>query len=127
MRARRTALVVDDSEIHRYFLRALLEPEGFDVDEAASVREAVRRARLRAPELVCVDWGLPGESGEALCRLLRANRATRAAAIVMFSGEDIAALDRRARAAGADRFVEKTDDGSRILAAVRAVLAARAG
>jgi two-component system, OmpR family, KDP operon response regulator KdpE len=78
------ALVVDDEQQIRRFLRAGLELDGFAVQEAESGQGALRLATLKPPDLVILDLGLPDmDGGDVLERLARlvdraADRAVRA-------------------------------------------------
>jgi CheY-like chemotaxis protein len=58
-------LVVDDDEDFRSLARALLEPAGFEVSEAASVAECLERMRSRAADVIVLDIFLPDSDGTA--------------------------------------------------------------
>ncbi|HHS97941.1 MAG TPA: response regulator transcription factor [Chloroflexi bacterium] len=62
-------LIVDDHEVVRVGLRALLErhPDFTVVDEAATAREALQKALLHKPDVVVMDIRLPGRSGIQAC------------------------------------------------------------
>ncbi len=63
-------LIVDDHEVVRVGLRALLErhPDFTVVDEAGTAREALRKALLHKPDVVVMDIRLPGRSGIQACQ-----------------------------------------------------------
>lgn len=90
-------LVVDDHDLFRTGLRSLLEEEGFDVTDAASGPEAVRRARGFAPDVVVMDMNMPEMTG------------VEATPLVLQAAPDASVL----------MLTIATDD-SRVLAAVRA-------
>ena len=112
-------LVVDDE---RQILRALemkLRGAGYEVDTAATARDALAQAAMRPPEAVILDLLLPDGSGTEVCRELR---TWSAAPILVLSAvgeetEKIAALD-----AGADDYVTKPFSGDELLARLRAAL-----
>ena len=52
-------LLVDDHELFRTGLRALLEEEGFEVSDASGGAEAARRARGFEPDVVIMDMDMP--------------------------------------------------------------------
>ncbi|HLN08462.1 MAG TPA: response regulator, partial [Xanthobacteraceae bacterium] len=65
-------LIVEDEEPLTLLLRYNLEAEGYEVDIAARGDEAEVRLKESPPDLVVLDWMLPGISGIELCRRLRA-------------------------------------------------------
>lgn len=79
-----TILAVDDNEAHRYFVVRTLEEAGFRVVQACTAAEAFERASER-PDLVLLDVHLPDSNGFEVCRKLKANPATSAIPVVMFS------------------------------------------
>ncbi|HEX2536962.1 MAG TPA: response regulator, partial [Pseudolabrys sp.] len=78
-------LIVEDEEPLTMLLRYNLEAEGYEVDTAARGDEADTRLKEKAPDLVVLDWMLPGLSGIELCRRLRARPETRALPIIMLT------------------------------------------
>ena len=64
-------LVVDDEENLVNLLRGYLEREGFEVSEALDGPSALEAARALAPEIVVLDWMLPGLDGMEVLRELR--------------------------------------------------------
>src|SRR3546814_10974110 len=68
-------LLVEDSQTQALKLSLLLEAEGLAVHRVASGEEALEHLGRCRPDLVIVDYHLPGMHGDALCRLLRQNAA----------------------------------------------------
>ena len=89
--------------------------ELFEVDDG---RQAVQTACREKPDLVIVDWGLPGLSGAEVCRVLREQPATAAAKIIALSARSEGLDERIARAAGADAHVAKPFSSLQLLYAV---------
>ena len=109
-------LVADDQSHVRSALRLLLaqEPGITVVSEAADVEQALRMAAEQCPDLVLLDWELPGQNSTTLLHALRAVQP--GSRVIALSGRPEArqaALD-----AGADGFVSKGDPPERLLAAV---------
>ena len=73
-------LIVEDEEPLTTLLRYNLEAEGYEVDAVARGDEADTRLRETAPDLIVLDWMLPGLSGIELCRRLRTRPQTAVAA-----------------------------------------------
>src|SRR3954468_20013698 len=64
-------LVVEDEEALTTLLRYNLDAEGYEVETVARGDDADTRLKERVPDLIVLDWMLPGLSGIALCRRLR--------------------------------------------------------
>ena len=115
-------LIIEDEEPLTLLLRYNLEAEGYTVDTVARGDEAEVRLREQVPDLVLLDWMLPGLSGIELCRRLRARRETERLPVIMLTarGEE----DERVRglATGADDYVVKPFSVPELLARVRALL-----
>jgi DNA-binding response OmpR family regulator len=122
---RPTVLVVDDDAGFRAFLRAALETSGFEVHEASDGTTAVALALDVRPDLVLLDWRMPGQSGIDTCRDLRARAELRGTRIAMVTGLDDERDRHLARHAGADAFLVKDGDPGGIAFQVRRLLKPR--
>ena len=69
-------MVVEDEEALTTLLRYNLDAEGYDVETVGRGDDADTRLKERVPDLVVLDWMLPGLSGIELCRRLRARPET---------------------------------------------------
>ena len=122
-------LLVEDSRTQAIKLRHVLEKERWEVVWAATAEQAGEQINKAKPDLILLDYYLPGIRGDELCRRLRMNLATRAIPVLMMTeGEthnnEVAGLD-----SGADDFVAKSVDADIFLLRVRTLLhkAARPG
>src|SRR3954447_8048847 len=115
-------LIVEDEESLTLLLRYNLEKEGFVVEAVARGDEAEIRLKERAPDLVLLDWMLPGVSGIELCRRLRARPETKSLPIIMLTarGEEFDRI--RGLATGADDYVVKPFSVPELMARVKAAL-----
>src|ERR1700745_155235 len=95
-------LIVEDEEPLTMLLRYNLEAEGYDVETAARGDEPDTRLKEGAPDLIVLDWMLPGLSGIELCRRLRARPETRQLPIIMLTARGEDSERGRARATAAD-------------------------
>lgn len=114
-------LLVDDHEVVRVGLRALIERQpGMEVvGEAGSAREAEMQARQLAPDVVILDARLPGSQGPDVCRLIKTQRPeTRVIILTSFSDDDVLF---EAIAAGADAFVLKQIGSNELIGALEKV------
>jgi two-component system, chemotaxis family, chemotaxis protein CheY len=98
----RLVLLVDsDADVRRRYRRAL-EGIGYDVDEAEDGRDALAMAFSRRPSLIVTQTRLAFIDGYELCALLRRDRETSAARIVVLSEDTHPLQIERARSVGAD-------------------------
>ncbi len=115
-------LIVEDEEPLTLLLRYNLEAEGYEVDTAARGDEGDVKLKERAPDLVVLDWMLPGLSGIELCRRLRARPETRQLPIIMLTARGEESERVRGLATGADDYIVKPFSVPELVARVRALL-----
>jgi DNA-binding response OmpR family regulator len=96
---------VEDDDVIRGLVRAILERGGLRVVEAIDGEEALELAERASPDLVLLDVNLPGIDGPEVCRRLRAAGAT--LPIVMVTGAADEDDRRRGLEAGADAYLTK--------------------
>src|SRR6187397_3071322 len=115
-------LVVEDEEALTTLLRYNLDAEGYDVETVTRGDDADTRLKERIPDLVVLDWMLPGLSGIELCRRLRARPETRQLPIIMLTARGEESERIRGLATGADDYVVKPFSVPEVLARVKALL-----
>jgi two-component system phosphate regulon response regulator PhoB len=115
-------LIVEDEEPLTTLLRYNLEAEGYDVDAVARGDEADTRLRETAPDLIVLDWMLPGLSGIELCRRLRTRPQTQSLPIIMLTARGEESERVRGLATGADDYLVKPFSVPELLARIRALL-----
>ncbi len=115
-------LIVEDEEPLSLLLRYNLEAEGYAVESCARGDEAEIRLRESQPDLLLLDWMLPGLSGIELCRRLRARGETERIPIIMLTARGEEAERIRGLATGADDYVVKPFSIPELMARVRAIL-----
>ena len=119
-------LIVEDEPSIAELLAMNLQHAGHCPIRAASAEEALRVIRDVLPDVLLIDWMLPGMSGVALARSLRADVRTKSIPIILLTarseeGDKIQGLD-----AGADDYITKPFSPKELLARIRAVLRRRA-
>src|ERR1700676_1921347 len=115
-------LVVEDEEALTTLLRYNLDAEGYDVETVGRGDDADTRLKERVPDLIVLDWMLPGLSGIELCRRLRARPETRQLPIIMLTARGEESERVRGLATGADDYIVKPFSVPELLARVRALL-----
>ena len=100
-------LIVEDEEALTVLLRYNLEAEGYEVETVARGDEADVLLKERVPDLVILDWMLPGLSGIELCRRLRAPAETQQLPIIMLTARGEESERVRGLATGADDYIVK--------------------
>lgn len=115
-------LVVEDEEALSVLLRYNLESEGYDVETVNRGDEAEIRLKENLPDIVILDWMLPGLSGIELCRRLRARAETERLPILMLTARSEEAERVRGLSTGADDYMVKPFSVPEFVARVRALL-----
>jgi len=115
-------LIVEDEEPLSLLLRYNLEAEGYAVEACARGDEAEIRLRESQPDLLLLDWMLPGLSGIELCRRLRAREDTERLPVIMLTARGEEAERIRGLSTGADDYVVKPFSVPELMARVRAIL-----
>jgi two-component system NtrC family sensor kinase len=115
-------MVVEDSPTQAIRLQYALEQEGFDSICVHSAEQAFEALNLILPDLLIVDYHLPGASGVELCRRIRLNVATQSLPIIMLTSDETAGSHIEGLDSGADDYVAKTDDFNMLILRVHGVL-----
>jgi two-component system phosphate regulon response regulator PhoB len=118
-------LIVEDEPAILELIGVNLEHAGYDTLRAASAEEAMRLLGDVLPDLVLLDWMLPGQSGLALARRLRGDARTRELPIIFLTAraeepDKVAGLE-----AGADDYITKPFSTKELVARIRALLRRR--
>ncbi|HMT81945.1 MAG TPA: phosphate regulon transcriptional regulator PhoB [Ottowia sp.] len=121
-----TILIVEDEPAIAELISVNLRHNGFAPLWAEDGAAAQRELDAVLPDVILLDWMLPGQSGLELARKWRAHPRTRAVPILMLTArgdepDKVAGLD-----AGADDYITKPFSTQELLARIRAVLRRRA-
>jgi two-component system phosphate regulon response regulator PhoB len=115
-------LVVEDEEPLALLLRYNLEAEGYTVDVVHRGDEAEVAIAEGSPDLIVLDWMLPGLSGLELCRRLRTGKDSRTIPIILLTARSEESDRIRGLTTGADDYVVKPFSLPELMARVRAIL-----
>ena len=115
-------LVADDDPDLRDILRSILEPDGFQVVEAADGEAALRLVQDRRPDLLILDYVMPRMDGTQVCKTLKQDLLLRHLPIIMLTGRGEIHEKVQGINAGADDYLVKPFEPEELLARVRMVL-----
>jgi two-component system phosphate regulon response regulator PhoB len=121
-----SVLVVEDEPQIQELIAVNLEHSGHRVRRASSAEEAEAAIRAALPDVLVLDWMLPGESGLALARRLRADARTRDLPILMLTARAMEQDKISGLEAGADDYLTKPFSPKELAARIKAVLRRRA-
>jgi len=113
-------MLVEDSPSQATKLTAILEAEGWQVSVAPDAEQAFAQLRTRRPDLVLLDYYLPGITGDEVCRRLRMNIDCRGLPIVMLTSEE--AHELKGLESGADDFIGKSAEPDFLILKLRTLL-----
>lgn len=120
--AEATVLVVDDEAAIRDMIRIALDIAGFNVIAVENAHDAHVAIVDRAPDLVLLDWMLPGGSGIELARRLKRDELTGGLPIIMLTAKTSEDNKVQGLESGVDDYVTKPFSPRELIARIRAVL-----
>ena len=100
-------LVVDDDPQARYLLHRVLGRDGYVVACAASGAEALETLRKVLPDVVILDWMMPGLDGAEVLRRIAADPTTAAVRVIVYTASNDLGVEREALRLGAWACVQK--------------------
>jgi two-component system phosphate regulon response regulator PhoB len=115
-------LVVEDDTDLALLLTYNLEAEGYIAERAHCGDDAELRLAESPPDLVILDWMLPGVTGIEICARLRARNETRSLPVIMLTARGEEAERVQGFSAGADDYVVKPFSVAELMARVRGLL-----
>lgn len=125
MRKLPRVLVVEDEPAIAELIAVNLKHNGFAPTLAFDGEAARREMNAELPELILLDWMLPGESGASLARYWRQHERTRQVPIIMLTARSDEADKVQGLDAGADDYITKPFSTKELLARIRALLRRR--
>lgn len=103
-------LVIEDNQLNFELVADLLEANGCTVEQAQSAEEGLALARASAPDLVLMDFSLPGMDGLCATRVLKSDPCTRHLPVIALTAHAMRGDDEIARSAGCDGYLTKPID-----------------
>lgn len=118
-------LLVEDSDTQALQFQHLVGRQGFAIERAASAEDALAMLNAGTPDLLVVDYRLPGMNGDELVRMVRQSAATRTLPILMLTGDAASEVERQGLDSGANVYVPKTSGTEIVVSRMRALLRQR--
>ncbi|EKE74899.1 phosphate regulon transcriptional regulator PhoB [Gallaecimonas xiamenensis] len=119
--ARRVLIVEDESPI-REMLAFILDQNGYQPVEAEDLGSAQAKLQEPFPDLVLLDWMLPGGSGLQLAKVMKQNEYTRQIPIIMITARGEEEDKVRGLEVGADDYITKPFSPKELMARIKAVM-----
>ena len=115
-------LIIEDEEPIQILLKYNLEAEGYRVRSSAQGEDAAFMVAEERPDLILLDWMLPGISGIEVCRLVRAKPESRDIPIIMLTARSEESEKVRGLATGADDYLVKPFSVPELLMRIKTIL-----
>lgn len=115
-------LIVEDDDSQRKILTYNIQLEGYEVSTAVSGDEALEKFKRSIPDLVLLDWMIPGINGINFCKIIKNGKDTRHIPVLMISARTEEEDKVRGLDSGADDYVIKPYSMSELMARIRALL-----
>jgi two-component system, OmpR family, phosphate regulon response regulator PhoB len=115
-------LIVEDEQAIREMVCLALNQGGYDCQEAADTNEAQQRILEGLPDLILLDWMLPGMSGIDYARKLRRDKLTQGVPVIMLTARTQEEDKVRGLDTGADDYITKPFSTRELVARIKALL-----
>ena len=115
-------LIVEDHPLSRALVMDLLEPEGYEMLQAQTAEEGMRLAREQRPDLILMDFRLPGMNGVDAARTLKSDPATEKIPVVLLTAHVLGSREEHELLATCAGYVNKPLDVRRFPAAIERFL-----
>ncbi len=115
-------LIVEDEAGLVTLLKYNLEKQGYETDSVMEARQVIPQALMLRPDLILMDWMLPGGNGADLCREIRKTYELRHTPIIMLTARGDEADKVRGLSFGADDYMTKPFSVPELMARIAALL-----
>lgn len=122
MNPKRTILLIEDSATQALKFADALSQKGYTVNCVRSGEEAIETLRKAIPDVIIVDYFLPGMNGDELCRRIRLNSTTRAVPILLMTGSSDDQIETIGLRSGVDDYVSKRENVELVALRIEALL-----
>ena len=105
--AGKTILIIDDGETERRFISGIIEKQGCRALAAADGKAGIELAKTSRPDLVILDYRMPGLNGKEVCQILKSDENTRKIPVVFLTGSTTPGNVVECYDVGADYYLSK--------------------
>jgi CheY-like chemotaxis protein len=116
-------LIIEDNQLNLELATDLLEANGFVVSSAQTAEEGLRMARELLPDLVLMDFSLPGMDGLSATKNLKADPMTRHLTVIGLTAHAMRGDEQIALNAGCDGYLTKPIDTRTFIATLKKLIA----
>jgi len=114
----KTILLIEDNELNRKLVRAMLPKDKHQVLEAEDAETGVQLAQEYKPDLILMDIQLPGMGGLSATRIIKKDSVLKDTPVIALTSYAMQGDEAEAREAGCDDYITKPIDRQRFLEAV---------
>ncbi|MBI5874812.1 MAG: response regulator [Deltaproteobacteria bacterium] len=100
-------MVVEDNPMNKILMKEVLTVNGYDVTEAGSGSEAIKKVSAEMPDLILMDLNLPEMDGITATKLLKANDACKAVPVIAITASAMKGEEEKILAEGFDGYISK--------------------
>src|SRR5579864_9032201 len=115
-------VLVEDSETQAFKLQSLLEEQGWEVAIAITAEAALAALGEPLPDLIIVDYNLPGMRGDEFCRRIRMNLGTRGIPLLIMTSSAPETAEIQSLDSGADGYIAKSENTEILILRIIALL-----
>jgi two-component system, OmpR family, alkaline phosphatase synthesis response regulator PhoP len=115
-------LVVDDDKDIRRLVENILTKEGFVTIGADTAADAIKKVQGSKPDMIILDLQLPDKDGFEVCKILRADQATRYIPVIILTVQTLDSYKIAGLEIGADDYITKPFNQTELVARVKAVM-----
>jgi len=118
----RKILLADDEDNLRLLVHTTLEDEEYEIMEAENGSQALEMAREHLPDLVLLDWMMPGMTGVEVTAAIRADEALSGTPVILLTAKSQESDQQAGREAGVSDYIVKPFSPTELLEKVRRIL-----
>lgn len=127
MERKEQILLVEDSRPQALMLADILQKAGWDVVHAETAEMALESFSRATPDLILIDFYLPGVRGDELCRQIRMRIDTRLVPIIILTSDPAQEVELRGLDSGADDFLSKSAENDVLILRIRSLMSKAKG
>lgn len=125
MEDKKRIMVVEDNPMNKILMKEALTANGYDVTEADSGTDAIKKISAETPDLILMDINLPEMDGITATKLLKANNACKDAPVIAITASVMKGEEEKLMSEGFDGYISKPIEIKKFIKDVAAYLKKR--